>query len=387
MSTSYDVIVVGTGTMGSAACYHLAKRGQRVLGLDRFGIPHSQGSYHGHSRMIRTAYSEHPDYVPLVLRAYQLWHALEDESGRKLLHQTGGLYMGRPESELVAGSIQSSRQHSLDHELIDHKQLAERFPQFELPDNYLGLWDPHAGFLLSELAVATYAEFALRHGAELHGHEPVVSWEKSGNGVKVTTPKAHYQAGSLVLCGGAWSNRLVRDLGVPLRVTRQVLGWLWPRDPDAFSLGTLPVWAIEDEKGNFYYGFPMMAGSLGMKVGHHWQAAETDPDHVEREPVDGDEDDFRPMIRQFVPAADGPLLSLAVCLYTNTPDSHFILDRHPRHPNVVIACGFSGHGFKFASVMGEALADLAIEGETDLPVDFLGLKRFDKGESPEGSWD
>ena len=379
MSATYDVVVVGLGAMGSATCYHLANRQQRVLGLEQFGIPHSLGSYHGHSRMIRMAYCEHPDYVPLARRAYALWHELEERSGRKLLDQTGGLYMGATESRLVAGSLQASREHSLDYDLLDRRQIAAQYPQFQLPDHYAGFWDPHAGLLRSELAVATHAEYAMRSGAELHGHEPVVRWTTCGTGVRLTTPKAEYQAGRVVFCGGAWSGRLISDLGVSLKVTRQVLGWLWPREPAQFELGKLPVWAVEDEKGNFYYGFPMMTGSLGLKVAHHWQAAETDPDRVIREPIEGDEDDFRPAIRRFVPGADGPLLSLAVCLYTNTPDGHFVVDRHPQFDNVAIACGFSGHGFKFAGVIGEALADLAIEGETSLPVDFLRLKRFDEG--------
>jgi sarcosine oxidase len=316
--------------------------------------------------------------VPLLRRAYQLWHELEEASGRKLLHQTGGLYVGAPESGLVAGSLQASRDHGLDHELLDQEQLARRYPQFNLPESYIGFWDPHAGLLLSEHAVSTHAELALRCGAELHGHEPVTSWTAGAGGVTVATPKGEYRAGRVVFCGGAWSDRLVSDLGVPLRVTRQVLGWLWPREPERFQLGTLPVWAVEDEKADFYYGFPMMAGALGLKVAHHWQAGETDPDHVVREPIAGDEEDFRPAVRRFLPGADGPLLGLTVCLYTNTPDSHFVVDSHPEHKNVTLACGFSGHGFKFASVMGEALADLALEGNSRLPMDFLALKRFDK---------
>lgn len=381
MKQAYDVIVVGLGAMGSAACYQLARRGKRVLGLEQFGIPHNRGSYHGHSRMIRMAYCEHPNYVPLVRRAYELWHELEKTSGRRLLHTTGGLYLGAAESGLVAGSVKASREHGLDYELWGHSEVSAKYPQFRLPENYVGFWDPHAGLLLSESVVPTHAELALGRGAELHGHEPVTGWEANQSGVTVVTPKGEHRADRVIFCGGAWSDRLITDLGVPLKVTRQVLGWLWPRDPEPFQLGTLPVWAVEDEKADFYYGFPMMDGALGLKIAHHWQAAETDPDHVVREPIAGDEDDFRPAVKRFVPGADGPLLSLTVCLYTNTPDSHFVVDRHPAHENVTIACGFSGHGFKFASVLGEVLADLALDGTTRHPIDFLSLKRFDEGAS------
>jgi sarcosine oxidase len=372
---SRSVIVVGVGAMGSSACLHLARRGAAVLGLEQFDIPHALGSSHGASRMIRMAYYEHPDYVPLLRRAYELWDELERSTGQKLLHLTGGLYLGPPDGGLVAGSLRAAREHGLEHEPLDAGAIGKRFPMFRVPAGWAGLCEPRAGFLLPERVVAVQAESAMRAGAELHGREPVIEWEAGPHGVTVRTPRAEYHAARLVFCGGAWSSRLLNGLGVTLRVTRQVLGWVWPRRPELFSLGEFPVWAIDKPDGSIYYGFPIIPASeaTGLKVAWHGPGAETDPDRVVRDPQPGDEETFRPALKEYLPDADGPLLSLRTCLYTNSPDHHFIIDRHPLHENVTIACGFSGHGFKFASVIGELLADLAMEGKSGLPAEFLRL--------------
>ncbi len=373
---NFDVIVIGVGAMGSACAYQLAGRGLRVLGLEQFGIPHALGSSHGFSRMIRLAYYEHPDYVPLLLRAYELWDELERESGQKLLHITGGVYMGGPGSEVVSGSIQAARMHGLPHEVLDRKQIADRFRMFELPDDFSGIFEPRAGFLHPERVVAAFAEQAMRRGAELHGQEPVVEWSADSHGVKVRTVRETYHADRLIIAGGAWSGRLLSDLGIELLVTRQIMGWVWPRQPELFELGKFPVWAIDHADGGMHYGFPMMPDNPGFKIAFHARGAPADPDRVIRDLLPGDEATFRDALTRYLPAADGPLLAMRVCLYTNSPDSHFIIDRHPHHQRVTFACGFSGHGFKFASAIGEVLADLAMRGTTRLPIDFLKLKRF-----------
>lgn len=380
---AFDVIVVGLGAMGSATTYQLASRGVRVLGLEQFDIPHPMGSSHGSSRMIRLAYYEHPDYVPLLRRAYTLWNQLEAECGQAILHVTGGLYMGPPDSGVVNGSLDAARRFGLPHDLLDRPEFARRFPQFRLPDDYRVLLDPNAGFVLPERAVSAYCELAMRRGAELHGREPVLEWHgdgtRGGGGVTVRTAKATYSAGHLVFCGGAWSGKLVRDLGVPLTISRQVQAWVWPKRPELFDLGRLPVWAIDLPGGWFPYGFPIHRdGSPGLKLAFHKQGPTVDPDTISREPTPDDEAALRPILRQFLTDADGPLLSLRVCLYTNSPDHGFIVDRHPTLPNVTLACGFSGHGFKFASVMGQAIADLATARTSSLPVGFLALSRFRK---------
>jgi sarcosine oxidase len=372
----FDVIVVGVGAMGSSACFELARRGVRVLGIERFDIPHALGSSHGQSRMIRMAYYEHPDYVPLLRRAYERWHELEQISGQKLLYLTGGVYIGPETGELVGGSLRSAREHGLSHELLDTAELRRRYPQFQVPQDWVALHEPNAGFLLPERVIATYAAAALRVGAQLHGRERVMEWKADERGVLVRTDRADYRADHLIFCGGPWASALIGDLGVKLTVTRQVLAWVWPRQPGQFALGRLPVWAIDHLDGTLHYGFPMMEDVPGFKVAHHGPGTATDADQVARDPQPGDEDTFRPVLREMIPAADGPLLSMKVCLYTNSPDGHFIIDRHPHHPRSTIACGFSGHGFKFASVVGEILADFAMEGSTKLPAQFLQLSRL-----------
>jgi sarcosine oxidase len=371
-----DVIVVGVGAMGSSACYHLARRGAKVLGLEQFDIPHALGSSHGFSRMIRMAYYEHPDYVPLLRRAYVLWRELESASAQTLFHEVGGIYMGPPGGHVVRGTIEAAERHGLAHEVLSHAALAERFPQFKVPGDFTGVWEPRAGFLLPEKVVAAQAELALRAGADLRGREEVLDWSAGDSNVVVRTDKGEYRAERLLFCGGPWTGKIVRDLGVELVVTRQVLGWVWPRRPELFALGTFPVWGIEAADGSLSYGFPMTPDNPGLKVARHGRGQVTDPDRVARNASPADEVEVHEILNRNLPDGNGPLLSLRVCLYTNSPDEHFIIDRHPNHPRVTVACGFSGHGFKFASVVGEVLADLALEGKTGLPAQFLGLGRF-----------
>ena len=377
---AFDVIVVGVGSMGSAACHHLARRGVRVLGLEQYDVPHGMGSAHGHSRMIRLAYFEHPDYVPLLRRSYALWDELAAEVNREVMLITGGLLIGPPGAAVLEGSLRSVREHGLPHDLLDAAEAGRRFPQFHLPDDYRVLHDYRAGLVLPERAVAGHAEMALRRGVELHGREPVVSWSADGDGVVVRTPKAEYGAAKVIFCGGAWTDRLVRDLGVPLTVTRQPLVWVWPRRPERFDLGSLPVWIMEHRDGTNHYGFPMLPDNPGFKLATHVRSAAVDVESLDRSSRDADEATVRWVLRDHIPDADGPVLSVRVCMYTNSPDHHFIVDRHPLHPNVILACGFSGHGFKCAPAIGEALAEMAIDGRAGLPMGFLGLQRF--GETP-----
>jgi sarcosine oxidase len=328
------------------------------------------------SRMIRLAYYEHPDYVPLLHRAYELWEELEKLSGQKLLYLTGGLYMGEPGCELVSQASIAARQHGLEHEVLDRAQLAARYPQFELPASYQGLYEPRAGFLVPEKVIAASARTAMQAGAQIHGREVVLDWTGTSTGVTVRTDRDEYRAEHLVVCAGPWTGKVLRDLGVPLVVTRQVLAWFWPNEPSRFELGAFPVWGIDRPGGGLYYGFPMSSEDVGLKLAVHLPGKGVDPDQVARDPQPGDIEELRQFIAGTLPSARGPLLSQRVCLYTNSPDSHFIIDKHPRDPRVTIACGFSGHGFKFASVIGEILADISMSGRTALPVEFVSLSRF-----------
>jgi sarcosine oxidase len=376
MGKTFDVIVIGVGAMGASTCLHLARRGVRTLGLEQFDIPHHFGSSHGMSRMIRLAYYEHPDYVPLLRRAYELWDELEKLSGQKLLYITGGLYMGEPTCELVSQATRAARQHGLQHTTLDRDQIAAQYPQFELPAHYTGLFEPRAGFLVPERCIAAAARCAMQAGAEIHARERVTQWQSDGSGVTVTTDRAEYRAQQLVVCAGPWSGTLLRDLRVKLVVTRQVMTWFWPGQPDRFELGRLPVWGIDRPSGGLFYGFPMSGEDVGLKVAVHAPGTATDPDRVARDPQPGDVDEVEQFLARHLPSAQGPLVGQRVCLYTNSPDSHFVIDRHPEHDRVSVACGFSGHGFKFASVIGEILADLATKGRTVYPIEFLGTSRF-----------
>jgi sarcosine oxidase len=250
-----------------------------------------------------------------------------------------------------------------------------------VPDDHIGIFEPNAGFLMPERIIAACTELALRHGALVHTHEVVLDWECDGDGVRVRTSNSSYRCDRIIFCGGAWTGKLLGEIGVNLTVTRQPVGWVWPQRPELFALDSVPVWGISNPDGSLHYGFPMLPSAIatrpGFKIAHHFHGQPTNPEIIDRTPSPEDENDFRPVLQRFLPDADGPLLSMSICMYTVTPDSHFIIDRHLRNDRVMIACGFSGHGFKFASVVGEALADLATQGRTSLPIGFLSLRRFE----------
>lgn len=379
----FDVIVIGVGSMGASACWHLTRRGVRVLGLDQFEIPHAHGSHHGMSRMVRLAYFEHPDYVTLLHRAYENWRKIEQDSGESLLHLTGGLYIGYEDGDLVSGSLLAAQQHDLRHEMLSCEDIQSRFPQFNPADGMVGFLEKDAGYVRSSSAVAAFAQRAMIHGAQIHGCEPVrrIDHENAAT-VTVQTDKATYSANRVIIAGGAWSSQLLGNIGVNLTVTRQTLGWFWPQNHSQFTYPKMMCWAVDPNRAGqysgVYYGFPFVSQEPGFKLARHWPGDETTPDNINRNIHPNDERKFREFLSQYIPQANGPVISIKTCLYTNSADHHFIIDRHPmaHHNNVFIACGFSGHGFKFASVVGEILADLGESGQTDLPIDFLSLSRF-----------
>ena len=377
MARAYDAIVVGLGAMGSAALRALSRRGWRVLGLDRFAPPHDRGSSHGQSRIIREAYFEDPSYVPLVRRAYLLWEELERESGRKLLLPTGGLMIGPPDGVLVAGALRSAREHGLAHECLDAIAMRKRFPIFHAGDEVVGVWEPRAGVLSPEASIEAFLTTARRHGAEVRVNEPALSWSAGETGVRVTTAGGRYTAGQLVLCAGAWIPGLLRDLALPLAVERVVQLWFDPAtkaDAGAFAPERCPVWIWEHERDRFLYGFPI--SERGIKLARHHEGELADPDRVRRDVSDAEVAEVRTLIARCVPDAGGALRGAAVCLYTNTPDSHFVVDQHLRHPAVLIVSACSGHGFKFAPVVGEIVSDWVVDG----------VRRFDLERFRVGRW-
>ena len=371
--TVYDAIVAGLGAHGSAAAYHLAKRGQRVLGFDRFARGHTLASFGGLSRIIRLSYYEHPSYVPLLIRAWDLWRELERESGETLLTQTGGLYLGPPEGDLVSGALASARLHDLVHELLDNAELKRRYPLFEIEREWIGIFDAQAGWLAPERSVAAHLRVAERNGATLRFAEPIERWERDGDGVRVFSQKGSYRCQRLVIAAGSWLPRLLPQLAPHLWVERNVLFWFEPRgELDAFA--KLPVYIVEDTD-RMYYGFPYDPDN-GLKMAGLHFGDRVDPDTVDREPSARDEERVRAWLRRRIPLANGERRRAQVCLYTNSPDGHFIIDREGP---VTYASACSGHGFKFASAVGEILADLTISGRSSLDIGFLSSDRLASG--------
>jgi sarcosine oxidase len=370
---TYDTIVAGLGAHGSAAAYQLAKRGQRVLGFDRFARGHTLASFGGLSRIIRLSYYEHPSYVPLLKRAWDLWRELEGDSGEALLTQTGGLYLGPLDGNLVSGSLASARAHDLAHTLLDRAELQRRYPVFDIAENWVGVLDERAGWLAPERSVETHLRGAERHDATLRFTEPVEGWVREGDGVRVTTAQASYRAQRLVITAGAWLSRLLPRLAPHLWVERNVLFWFEPRaEHEAFA--KLPVYIVEDTD-RMYYGFPYDRVS-GLKLAGLHFGDRVDPDTVDREPKASDEERVRSWLRRRMPLADGERRRAQVCLYTNSPDGHFLIDRDGP---VTYASACSGHGFKFASAIGEILAELTISGRSSLDIGFLSSDRLASG--------
>jgi sarcosine oxidase len=365
--------------MGSAAVSHLARRGLRVLGLDQFDLGHTLGSSHGESRIIRLAYFEHPNYVPLLHRAYVLWEALAQDTGHDLLRLTGGVFAGSASSPLVVGSALSARTHDLPHEILVTRELRRRFPAFTPAADDVALFESRAGVLFPERCIEAHLSLAQAAGAELRHGVPVRSWQATSAGVEVETPEGRLQAGQLVVTAGAWLGKLFADLRLPLQPERIPIFWMQPRQsPALLEADRFPIYIWDVPDLGVFYGFPHLDWA-GAKVGRHHNGEDCDPDTVSREPTAADEAPVRAFLEQRIPILNGPLEMSRVCLYTNTPDEHFLVDRHPAHPNVLFAGGFSGHGFKFASVIGEILADLATTGSTAPAADFLRLGRFADG--------
>jgi sarcosine oxidase len=372
--TTYDVIVLGLGAMGSAAAFHAAQRGRRVLGLDAYEPGHTRGASHGRTRAIREAHFEAPEYVPLVQRAYALWRELEAASGRRLLTITGGLSIGLPDSPLVQGALRSARAHGLAHDYLTPAEMAARFPGFRLTDDLVAVREANAGILEQEACIGAHLELAARHGAELHHTEPVLRWLADGAGVRVETARGSYTAEKLVVTAGPWAGEVLADLALPLTNWRVASVQFESTRPELFRIERCPqyFWAVPE---GIYGGFPWLPGG-GLKIGRHDTGEVCTPRSVRRQVDDSEVGALRALLDRYIPGAAGPVRGASTCLYTNTPDRHFIVDRHPPHPQVLYACGFSGHGFKFASVMGEALADLAIHGATRHPISFLSAARF-----------
>lgn len=368
--------------MGSAACWFLASRGHHVLGLEQFETPHENGSHAGQSRIIRKAYFEHPDYVPLLERAYDHWRAFEAETDSSLYYRTGILYTGLSLNENIAGVRTSASLHDIPIESWSRQERRKRFPAFEVPDEFDTIFESDAGFVTPERTIAQYLQQARRKGAVIKTQTPVLSWRQESNRIRVVTSGGEYTSDKLIITAGAWASQVLPQLKVQLHVTRQVLAWVRPADPDVFGLGNFPCWFVEDPVLGTFYGFPMLTpeiadGPIGIKLAHHHPGDRCSPYGIRDGDVTPEEEKLRSFLRRYLPQAGEDIIAIKNCLYTYSPDSHFIVDHLPgSDKRVTIACGFSGHGFKFVPVIGEALADLAMKGRTELPIGFLKLERF-----------
>lgn len=363
----FDVIVLGLGAMGSAAAMHLARRGARVLGLERFGPAHDQGSAHGESRLIRKAYFESPAYVPLLERSYELWDALSAEAGAPLLHRTGLVLFGRRAS--TASAV--AREHGIVVEHLSPAETRARFPALRVDDELEPLFEPGAGWLEVERCVRAHLDAARAASADLRFDEPALAWRvdaKSGE-VEVETARERHRGGRLVLAAGAWAPSLLAELALPLHPHRVVQMWF-----EAGPAHAAPCFGFDLPDG-FFYGFPRIGGRV--KVAEHTARQPVARPEDARREVDAEDtrrvEDF---VRDRLPELRTPPVRAKTCFYTMTPDEHFVIDLHPRHPQVALAAGFSGHGFKFSPAVGEMLADLALEGRTREDARFLRLARF-----------
>jgi sarcosine oxidase len=373
MPDRYEVIVVGAGVMGCATAYHLAKRGRRVLLLEQFAVGHELGSSHGHSRIIRLAYDA-PDYVRLAQAAYPLWRALEQESDAALLLQTGGLDFAPPGAPTFEATRASLAAAGVPFEDLDRAGIAARFPQFQLPDDTIGIYQRDAGILNADRSVATLAAQARRYGAAIREGEPARRIAPSGDGVEVRTDSHAYTADRLVVTAGSWARPLLRQVGLelPLTVSKEQVAFFAPHAPELFEPGRFPIFIHHAIRGSAGYGFPIF-GLPGVKVAWHGGGPAVEPDSDDRALVPERLDSLRDYVAGLLPQAAGEVIYTQTCRYTRTPNGHFIIDRHPVHPQIVIGSPCSGHGFKFGVLIGSILSDLAERGATDYPIGLFEL--------------
>ncbi len=371
----YDVAVIGLGAAGSATLRELARRGVRAAGFEQFAPGHDRGSSHGETRMIRLGYFEHPSYVPLLRRTYELWRALETEAAQTLLHVTGIVEIGPPEGEIVSGTLRASREHALPHDVMSASETMRRFPAFRIPDSFAGVFQPDGGYVSVEASLAAMLQGAKAGGAGIHDGETVRSIAPTPSGVAIETDGGSHRADVAIVAAGAWTKTLLPDLPVGLRPTRQAMAWFAPTDAAPFDRAHCPVFLLESPYG-VHYGFPL-DGRGRVKIAKHHHADETtDPHGIDRRFSDKDEALIRSAVADHLPAANGALESGKTCLYTMTRDGDFVIDRLPDSPHVIVASACSGHGFKFAPVLGEILAQLAVDGRTPHDISRFSLARF-----------
>ena len=372
----FDCLVIGLGGMGSAALFELKKQGLNVMGIEQFSIPHERGSSHGLSRIIRLAYFEHPSYIPLLKRSYILWRELENESSEELLLKTGSIDASLPDDRIFKESLKSCLNHQLNHEVLDGASLRAKFPGYELPKNFKAVYQPDGGILIPEKCIKAFTDMAKKKGAIIKEGEKVLHLEKNPYGIEVTTNKNSYLSKKAVITAGAWTSELIPEFNSILNPVRQVMGWFKTKSEKDFKKEVFPVFNLKAEQGQFY-GFPSL-DQTGLKIGK-WQHRheKTAPDELITTIDKEDEGVLRTCLKHYFPKANGELLNAKACMFTNTPDEHFLIHQNPKLP-LLSASGFSGHGFKFCSVIGEIIGQIITKGETNYDIDLFSLNRFGK---------
>jgi sarcosine oxidase len=372
------IVVVGLGATGSAALRELAQRNARAIGIEQFQIGHERGSSHGPTRVIRLMHFESPAYTSLMQEAYRLWHKLEETVGHRLLHLTGIAEIGPPDGTIVNGTIAAARAANVEPKVQTAKELMRRYPAFSIPDRFIAVLHPDGGYIEARGAIEANIRIATDAGAQIRSGECVLALEPTKQGVRVRTDKGIIDADGAIVAAGPWMNAVLQKQGLklPLRVTRQVVGWFEPRDPALFAADRFPVFILESEYGN-HYGFPAYRG-MGVKIAKHHHLDETvDLGSYETDVTQQDEAVIREPLARYLPGANGALLAAETCLYTMTPDDTFIVDRMPDCPQIVIASPCCGHGFKFSPAIARIVSDLVLRGATDHDIGRFRLSRFD----------
>lgn len=378
MGNLYDVVIIGGGSMGIATAYYLAKAEQKVLVVDQFTVPNIYGSHHGETRILRLGYGNGGTYVPLVKESLALWKELEEETGRTLYNQTGAISVGYPGSNFVKETIDSSIKYNLEYEKLDAKSLMERWPGITVPDDYVACYDPNSGFLYSEECILAYKEECEKLGVTILENQPVLDLQITDKEVTVLTADTTFVARKAVVTAGAWMPKLLPDLELEIKPLRKTFGWFETSEENLYG-SQFPCYVFDTHDVGHYYGFPDFNGK-GLKIGRMDLGEVVDPDELNRDfdSTPKEEADLRSFLSRYMPQANGHLNAGKVCLFSMTPDEDFIIDFHPQHENVLIAGGFSGHGFKFASAIGKTLCELAVQGVSNQDISFLSLNRFNK---------
>jgi sarcosine oxidase len=376
MAETFDVIVLGLGAAGSSALYQLSKSGKKICGIDQYTPPHSLGSSHGESRITRQAYHENPLYVPFIMKAYELWDELAIASGRTLFRRTGGIMLGAANSGVILGAELSAKTHHIPYEYLDRKEISKRFPIFKTADDTVGVLEKNAGILFPEECITANLAVARRNLATIKLEEKVIAMEHYPAYVRITTDKGQYDAGKVIVAAGAWTPELLKALQLPLTVERQVLFWFRPTCSGykALRYDSLPVYIWEYAAGETFYGFPDLG--TGLKIARHHAGEHSNPATLRRSVLDEEIQAMQDLLSNYLDV-EAVFNYATTCMYTNTPDNDFIIDHHPESKNVILASPCSGHGFKFASVNGKILCDMALGEQPELDISMFCLARFE----------